>query len=76
MRSWKRYFVWLPLLCLLLAGCSGAADQSAERTLFAMDTVMELKAEGANAGKAVAAAVKRITELEKLLSVTLETSEI
>lgn len=76
MRSWKRYFVWLPMLCLLLAGCSGAADRSAERTLFAMDTVMELKAEGANADKAVAAAVKRITELEKLLSVTMETSEI
>jgi len=61
------------LIPLLLSGC---APQKAERTIFAMDTVMDLTVYGKNAEEDVAAVAERINELEKLLSVTREGSEV
>ena len=63
----------LPLCLCLLAGCS---EQSYSRTIFAMDTVMELDAYGPHAQAGVAAANDEINRLEKLLSVTREDSEV
>lgn len=69
----KRAMAWGLLLCLVLAGC---APKSAQRTIFAMDTVMELTVYGKDAEENVKAAAERINELEKLLSVTREDSEV
>lgn len=77
MRFLKRFSVLLPALCLLLCACgSGAKDASVTRTVFAMDTVMDVTPYGRNAEKAAAAAIERITELEKTFSVTMEDSDI
>ncbi len=59
---------------LLLAACAG--PESWEREILAMDTVMKLTIYGENAPQAGEAAVDRIQELEGLLSVTREDSEI
>ena len=59
---------------LLLAACAG--PESWEREILAMDTVMKLTLYGKNAPQAGEAAVDRIQELEGLLSVTGEDSEI
>ena len=69
----KRAMAWGLLLCLVLAGC---APKSAQRTIFEMDTVMELTVYGKNAEENVKAAAERINELERLLSVTREDSEV
>ncbi|MBQ9899240.1 MAG: FAD:protein FMN transferase [Ruminococcus sp.] len=76
----KRFFAVLSVLTLLLTGC---ADKSASisahaksRSIFAMDTYMELKAYGDNADAALDRAVSRINEIEAELSVTLPDSDI
>ena len=69
----------LALMMLLLAGCAGGAGQeseSASRSVFAMDTVMDVTAYGPNAEAAAVAAVDRITELEQAFSVTIDGSDI
>ena len=69
----------LSLVLLLLSGCAGSAgkeSESASRSVFAMDTVMDVTAYGANAEKAVVAAVNRITALEQAFSVTMEESDV
>ena len=80
MRFLKQVFaLLLALTMLLLAGCADSAakeSESATRSVFAMDTVMDVTAYGANAEKAVAAAVERITALEQAFSVTIEGSDI
>lgn len=73
-------------LCLIsgmLSGCSIAdfgqvtqKDVMAERTVFAMDTIMNQKAYGDQAEKAIALSCNRIEELERLFSVTKEESDI
>lgn len=64
------------LLTALLSSCGNAGQNEASRELFAMDTLVSVKAYGAESEQAVNAAADRITELEKLLSVTDETSDI
>ena len=72
MRRWAAAFGIL----LLLAGCTAPQTQAAERTFFAMDTVMTLRLyEGGNEAL-LADAEARVRELEGLLSVTDEGSEI
>lgn len=70
----------LPALILglaLLAGCSAAQTQRlAERTFFAMDTVMTLRLYEGGGEDALAQAESRVRELEALWSVTDEGSEI
>ena len=67
----------LALALTLLSACSSSAeDKSASRTVFAMDTVMDLTAYGKNADTAVETAASRINELEQRFSVTLENSDI
>ena len=70
------------LLCLLLAlcmvlpltACGGEQPESVQ--LFAMDTVMDLTAYGENAAAALTDASREINRLERLLSRTIDTSEI
>lgn len=69
----KRGAAWGLLLCLLLAGC---APKSARRTIFAMDTVMDLTVYGAGAEEGVAAVEVRLNGLEAALSVTRQDSEV
>ena len=77
MRFLKHAFALLTALSLLLlAGCGGAAEESASRSVFAMDTVMDLTAYGKDAEAAVVAGVARITALEQAFSVTIDESDI
>ena len=68
----------LALTMLLLSGCAGAGQESgsASRSVFAMDTVMDVTAYGPDAEKAAVAAIDRITELEQVFSVTIDGSDI
>ena len=69
------------LLCLLLALCmvlslTACGGQPESIQLFAMDTVMDLTAYGENAAAALTDASREINRLERLLSRTIDTSEI
>lgn len=64
------------IMCILLTGCSGSSAAEYSYDFFAMDTVMSITAYGGNAEDGVKAAARRIDDLEKLLSVTDENSEI
>lgn len=65
----------LPLLLIiaLLAGCS-ASEPCAQRTVFCMDTVMDIQIWGAQREYAADAVVEMLTELEKTWSATDENS--
>lgn len=60
---------------IFFSSCS-LRDVPAEKTVFAMDTYMKLTAYGENGAEAVSASEKKISELEKLWSVTDGNSEI
>lgn len=60
---------------ILLSSCTNAPRKSEEH-FFAMDTYMTLEAYGENGEKAVSEAKECVIELEKLLSVNDENSEI
>ena len=74
--------VFLAVAVISLCSCSEkqtpitSSNEAVTRDVFAMDTYMNLKAYGSNAEKALNEAEKRITELEKTLSVTSEDSDI
>lgn len=73
MRKKLRNLACILLSAVLLAGC---APRAAKRTIFAMDTVMTLTIYGKGAEDNAQAAVERINQLERLLSVTREDSEV
>lgn len=74
----------LALLVLCACGSTGqesaadtpAADARTDKTIFAMDTVMDLTPFGPNGELAADAAADRIMELEQLFSVTIDSSDI
>lgn len=66
----------LPPLCLLLTACSVMKPREYSSDFFAMDTFMTVTAYGDGAEDGVKSAARRIAELERLLSVTDENSEI
>lgn len=68
-------------ILIFLTGCGEKTDNSSfavkkQRDVFAMDTYMSLTAYGDNADNALDKAADRITELESLLSVSSENSDI
>ena len=65
----------LPALMLLGLLC-GCAPQKASTEFFAMDTVMQLTAYGANAGKALPACEEEIAKLDAKLSAQNEESSL
>ena len=74
-----RRLLTLCLAFVLLSGCTGRpaqTEQPAERTFFAMDTVMTLRLYGGGDEALLDAAEDRVRELEALWSVTDENSEI
>ncbi|MBQ9382806.1 MAG: FAD:protein FMN transferase [Ruminiclostridium sp.] len=74
----KRTFFAAVLLAavLILGSCESTAPESSGKDLFAMDTVISLKAYGGNGEKAVNAAADRLNELEGIFSVTRADSDI
>ena len=64
-------------LALSLSACGAAAPQSETRTVYAMDTVMNLTAYGSDAAAALESAEKELHTLDKaVLSRTAEGSEL
>lgn len=75
----KKRFLALAAVCMItmMTACSPSARvEQAERSFYAMDTIMSVSACGENAEQAVGQVTRRITELESLWSVTDEKSEI
>ena len=76
----KRLKIILIATIIMLCGCtdwgSNESGHMAERDIFAMDTFMNLKAYGEQADNAIGEASEKITELEDMLSVTDEKSDI
>lgn len=68
----KRICAILLFVCLLLTAC--AADRTAEREFFAMDTLMRVKVWGSD--EAADAVQQEVYRLEKLLSVTENSSDV
>lgn len=68
----KRILCLILVFAALLSGCAGA--ESAQKTLFAMDTVMSLQVWGQNAPQALSDIAALITELEQRWSVSVEGS--
>lgn len=64
--------ILLPLLLLFVFGC----QKPQERSLFAMDTFMQLSAYGRHADKALNACEQEIRSLEAALSATLPNSDV
>lgn len=60
---------------MIFSSCA-LGEAPAEKTVFAMDTYMKLTAYGENEAEAVSVSEEKISELEKLWSVTDEKSEI
>lgn len=75
MNTVKKLSALLLSLSLLLGGC-GAGGGPKTEYLFAMDTLMELTAYGKNAGEGIRGAASVIKELEGLLSVTDQGSDV
>jgi FAD:protein FMN transferase len=64
------------LLILVFAGCSKKEEVQVSETAIKMDTVIQIKAYGPKAGEAIKEVFKRIDEIEKIASATIETSDI
>ena len=63
------------LLLTFLGACSNKNEEVREHA-FKMDTIMDIKAYGPKAGKAIEAAFQRIDEIEQMASASIETSDI
>lgn len=77
----KLLFTVIAALLLVLTSCSenttaSTENEASSRDLFAMDTFMTMKAWGTDRESALSEAALKITELEAMLSVTDENSEI
>ena len=72
----KRLLCLLLALCMVLSLTACGGEQPQPIQLFAMDTVMDLTAYGENAAAALTDASREINRLERLLSRTIDTSEI
>lgn len=70
------FLVSFALLGVMLTGCKGSAEDKSEAQLYAMDTYMTLTAYGEHSDEAVAEGKKVISDLDKLLSVGDESSEV
>lgn len=75
---WKRIIAALAVfgIGIILIFCSKNENKSATKSLFAMDTYMEMTAYGRKSEEAVEASAKEITRLDELLSTGSENSEI
>lgn len=74
----KRFFSLCMISVILFTSCSSKTEKQEphSKSFFAMDTYMTITAYGENAETALNLAEERVTELERLWSVTEENSEI
>ena len=72
----KLRYICAAALTVLVSACGSVPETEAARELFAMDTVISIKAYGQKSEAAVNAAADTITELEELFSVTESDSDI
>ncbi|TDP06518.1 FAD:protein FMN transferase [Halanaerobium congolense] len=77
----KKTIITLTILLifpLILTACSNDTVEvkTAEDNAFLMDTLVQMRAHGENADAAVEESMKRIEEIENLMSKTIETSDI
>lgn len=74
----KRFFSLCMISVILFTSCSSKTEKQEphSKSFFAMDTYMTITAYGENAETALNLAEERVTELEKMWSVTDENSEI
>ena len=63
-------------ILIFACSCGNNVGKEASRELFAMDTLISVRAYGEDSDEAVDAAAERISELDRLFSVTDENSEI
>ncbi|MBU5626024.1 FAD:protein FMN transferase [Oscillibacter sp. MSJ-2] len=71
-----KHFFALLLPLLLLSGCAGREGDPQTAQIFAMDTIMDFTVYGPSATDAIDSSTQEIQRLERLLSRTLETSEV
>ena len=73
----SRFFIFIIVCAFALTGCGLKENENEEtKTVFAMDTVMDLKAYGKNAAAALDAAENEIKRLDNALSRGAEGSEV
>ncbi|MCI7767773.1 MAG: FAD:protein FMN transferase [Oscillospiraceae bacterium] len=73
----KRFLPMVGIIILsLLCGCGNTDENYSEKELFAMDTYMKLTVYGDNSEAALDLASEKISELEKLFSITIDSSDI
>ena len=73
----RAVFITAAIIILLACSCGiSPAQQEISQEMFAMDTLISVRAYGNNANDAVQSACDRLSELERKLSVTDENSEI
>ena len=72
----RKFFLTVFFSAAIIFSSCTLVDVPAEKTIFAMDTYMKLTAYGENGAEAISVSEKKISELEKLWSVTDENSEI
>ncbi len=63
-------------LPLLFIGCESNTKEPVSRETFLMGTIVDIKAYGKNADKAVQASVDKISDIENKMSVNIPTSEV
>jgi len=74
--SRKKWYVLLLLtLSIFLISCKSDSKPTQKET-YLMGTVIQFKVYGKNAEKATDEAIKRVSEIEKKMSVNIETSEV
>lgn len=76
LKHYNKIILFILVTLLSATGCENRDVQSHTAQIFALDTVIDIKAYGDNAQNAVSAAREEIYRLEDLFSVTKETSEI
>ena len=76
----KIKYVTILLLCICLplvfVGCDSKSEEPVSRETYLMGTIINIKAYGKNADKAVQASVDRICDIENKMSLNISTSEI
>ncbi|APH19089.1 FAD:protein FMN transferase [Clostridium botulinum] len=76
----KIKYVTILLLCICLplvfVGCNSKSEEPVSRETYLMGTIINIKAYGKNADKAVQASVDKISDIENKMSLNISTSEV
>ncbi|KEJ04360.1 thiamine biosynthesis protein ApbE [Clostridium botulinum A2B7 92] len=76
----KIKYVTILLLCICLplvfVGCDSKSEEPVSRETYLMGTIINIKAYGKDADKAVQSSVDKISDIENKMSLTISTSEV